>query len=108
MVGHTGIYSAIETAIKAVDQCVGEVVETAKNNGYTVVIIADHGNADNAVNQDGSPNTAHSLNPVPLVLVTDKYKKVNEGILADIAPTILSIMGLPIPNEMTGKVLCEV
>lgn len=107
MVGHTGIYSAIETAIKAVDQCVGEVVETAKSNGYSVVIIADHGNADNAVNEDGSPNTAHSLNPVPFVLVTDKYKKVNKGILADVAPTILAIMGLPIPKEMTGKVLCE-
>ncbi len=106
MVGHTGIYSAIEKAVKAVDQCVGEVVETAKANGYTVMIIADHGNADNAVNTDGSPNTAHSLNPVPLVLVTDQYKKVNNGILADVAPTILSIMGLPIPAEMTGKVLC--
>jgi 2,3-bisphosphoglycerate-independent phosphoglycerate mutase len=107
MVGHTGIYSAIEKAVKAVDQCVGEVVEAAKANGYTVVIIADHGNADNAVNLDGSPNTAHSLNPVPLVLVTDKYKKVSNGILADVAPTILSIMGLPIPAEMTGKVLCQ-
>ena len=106
MVGHTGIYSAIEKAVKAVDQCVGEVVDAAKANGYTVMIIADHGNADNAVNIDGSPNTAHSLNPVPLVLVTNKYKKVNNGILADVAPTILSIMGLPIPVEMTGKVLC--
>jgi 2,3-bisphosphoglycerate-independent phosphoglycerate mutase len=107
MVGHTGIYSAIQKAIKAVDQCVGEVVDAAKNNGYTVMIIADHGNADNAVNADGSPNTAHSLNPVPLILVTDKYKRVNSGILADVAPTILSIMDLPIPAEMTGRVLCE-
>ncbi len=107
MVGHTGIYGAIEKAVKAVDQCVGEVVDAAKANGYTVMIIADHGNADNAVNEDGSPNTAHSLNPVPIVLVTDKYKKVSNGILADVAPTILSIMGLPIPAEMTGKILCE-
>jgi 2,3-bisphosphoglycerate-independent phosphoglycerate mutase len=107
MVGHTGIYSAIEKAVKAVDQCVGEVVEAAKANGYTVVIIADHGNADNAVNPDGSPNTAHSLNPVPIILVSDKYTKVSNGILADVAPTILSIMGLPIPAEMTGNILCQ-
>lgn len=106
MVGHTGIYEAIERAIMAVDSCVESVVETAKANGYTVVIIADHGNADFAVNADGSPNTAHSLNPVPLILVTSKYKKVENGILADVAPTILSIMGLPAPSEMTGKVLC--
>jgi len=107
MVGHTGIYSAIEAAIKAVDECVGEVVDAAKANGYTVMIIADHGNADNAVNKDGSPNTAHSLNPVPIILVTDKYKKVENGILADVAPTILNIMGLSIPDEMTGNVLCS-
>jgi 2,3-bisphosphoglycerate-independent phosphoglycerate mutase len=106
MVGHTGIYSAIETAVKAVDGCVGEVVNTAKKNGYTVVIIADHGNADYAVNPDGSPNTAHSLNPVPIILVSDSYKRIENGILADVAPTILSIMGLPIPSEMTGRILC--
>ncbi len=106
MVGHTGIYSAIEGAVKAVDKCVGEVVNTAQVNGYTVVIIADHGNADYAVNPDGSPNTAHSLNPVPIILVSDNFKKIENGILADVAPTILSIMGLPIPGEMTGKVLC--
>ena len=107
MVGHTGIYEAITKAIKAVDSCVHEVVETAKANGYTVIIIADHGNADFAVNADGSPNTAHSLNPVPIILVSDKYKKVNNGILSDVAPTVLSIMGLPIPSEMSGKVLCN-
>lgn len=107
MVGHTGIYSAIEAAIKTIDQCVGEVVAAAQDNGYTVMIIADHGNADYAVNEDGSPNTAHSLNPVPIILVTDSYKRITNGILADVAPTILSIMGLPIPNEMTGKILCE-
>lgn len=107
MVGHTGVYSAIQTAVKAVDQCVGEVVTAARNNGYTVIIIADHGNADNAINADGSPNTAHSLNPVPIILVSDECKRVENGILADVAPTILSIMGLPIPDEMTGKVLCR-
>jgi len=107
MVGHTGVYSAIQTAVKAVDQCVGEVVTAARNNGYTVVIIADHGNADNAINADGSPNTAHSLNPVPIILVSDECKRVENGILADVAPTILNIMGLPIPEEMTGKALCQ-
>lgn len=107
MVGHTGVYEAIQKAILAVDDCTGQVVDAAKNNGYTVLIIADHGNADNAINPDGSPNTAHSLNPVPVVLISDKYQQVNNGILADVAPTILSIMGLPIPQEMTGKVLCQ-
>ncbi len=106
MVGHTGVYEAIQTAIKAVDSCVKKVVEAAKANGYDVLIIADHGNADNAVNQDGSENTAHSLNPVPCIWVTEqKDKKLEEGILADVAPTLLSIMGLDIPEEMTGKVL---
>lgn len=105
MVGHTGIYEAITAAVEAVDSCVGKVVETAKANGYSILIIADHGNADNAVNPDGSPNTAHSLNPVPCILVDDDYSKINEGILADVAPTILTIMGMDIPEEMTGKSL---
>ena len=105
MVGHTGIYEAIEKAITTVDQCAGEVVKAARSHGYDVMIIADHGNADNAVNEDGSPNTAHSLNPVPCILVTDDYTEVGEGILADVAPTLLHIMGLERPAEMTGKVL---
>jgi 2,3-bisphosphoglycerate-independent phosphoglycerate mutase len=105
MVGHTGIYEAIQKAIETVDGCVGDVVDAAKSNNYTVMIIADHGNADNAVNEDGSPNTAHSLNPVPCILVSDKYQKIENGILADVAPTLLTIMGLEIPEEMTGKVL---
>ena len=107
MVGHTGIYSAIEKAVKAVDECVSEVVEAAKANGYEVVMIADHGNADNAVNEDGSPNTAHSLNPVPIVVVSDRVAKVEDGILADVAPTVLKLMGLQQPAEMTGKALVE-
>lgn len=105
MVGHTGIYEAIVKAVETVDACVGEVVNTARDNGYDVMIIADHGNADFAVNEDGSPNTAHSLNPVPCILVTDDYKTVKNGVLADVAPTILTVMGLPVPADMTGKVL---
>jgi len=105
MVGHTGIYEAILKAVEAVDNCVKEVVETAKSNGYDVMIIADHGNADNAVNVDGSENTAHSLNPVPCILVSDRKCKLKNGILADVAPTILFNMGMEIPEEMTGNVL---
>ncbi len=107
MVGHTGIYEAILKAVNTVDTCVGEVIKAAKENDYTVLIIADHGNADYAVNDDGSPNTAHSLNPVPCILISDKYSKIKNGILADVAPTILTIMGLPVPKEMTGKILIE-
>ncbi len=107
MVGHTGVYDAILKAVEAVDQCVHEVVETAKSNGYEVLIIADHGNADNAVNPDGTPNTEHSLNPVPCILVSDRYKKIDNGILADVAPTILTLMEMEIPQEMTGKVLVQ-
>jgi len=107
MVGHTGVYKAIEKAVMVVDQCVGEVVNAARENGYDVLIIADHGNADNALNSDGSPNTAHSLNPVPCILVTSDYQKMKEGILADVAPTLLHIMGVERPEEMTGKVLIE-
>ena len=107
MVGHTGVYEAIETAVKAVDQCVEKVVEAAKRNGYEVVQIADHGNADNAVNADGSPNTAHSLNPVPIVVVSERVKAVHDGILADVAPTVLRLMGIEQPAEMTGHSLVE-
>ena len=90
----------------AVDQCVNEVVETAKAADYEVVIIADHGNADNALNPDGTPNTAHSLNPVPFIYVTEnKQAKVADGILADVAPSILHIMGLEQPKAMTGHCL---
>lgn len=108
MVGHTGVYEAIYKAVNAVDACLKEVVEAARANGYEVLIIADHGNADNAVNVDGSPNTAHSLNPVPCIYVGDrKDVTVKNGILADVAPTLLNLMGLETPREMTGKVLIE-
>ena len=106
MVGHTGIYEAIEKAVTAIDNCVKDTVEAAKAHDYEVIIIADHGNADNALNSDGTPNTAHSLNPVPCVYVTaNKKATVADGILADVAPTILKIMGMPQPADMTGKAL---
>ncbi len=108
MVGHTGVYEAIEKAVKAVDECVRDTVEAAKESDYEVIIIADHGNADNAINPDGTPNTAHSLNPVPCVYVTArKDAHVENGRLADVAPTILSIMGIPQPKEMTSHSLID-
>ena len=108
MVGHTGIYNAIAKAVCAVDNCVKEVIEAAKANDYEAIIIADHGNADNAINEDGTPNTAHSLNPVPFIYVTDNNSaKVKNGRLADVAPSILHIMGLEQPEDMTGENLIE-
>ena len=108
MVGHTGVYEAIEKAVKAVDECVKDTVEAAKAADYEVIIIADHGNADNAINADGTPNTAHSLNPVPCIYVTErKDAHVEDGRLADVAPTILKIMGIAQPPEMTGHALID-
>ena len=106
MVGHTGVYTAIEQAVKVIDQCLSEIVETAKKMGYETIITADHGNADHALNADGTPNTTHSVNPVPFIYVTEnKSAKVRNGILADVAPSIIHIMGLQQPKEMTGKCL---
>ena len=105
MVGHTGIYEAIKAAVTTIDGLVKEVVDSAVANGYTVLITADHGNADNAVNADGSPNTAHSLNPVPFIVVDNDVKEVKNGILADIAPTVLKLMGIAQPECMTGTPL---
>ena len=108
MVGHTGVYEAIQKACVAIDECVMDTVEACKANDYEVIIIADHGNADNAINPDGTPNTAHSLNPVPFVYVTaNKDAKVKDGVLADVAPSILKIMDLKQPEEMTGHNLIE-
>ena len=108
MVGHTGVYNAIAKAVHAVDNCVKDVIEAAKANDYEAIIIADHGNADNAINPDGTPNTAHSLNPVPFVYVTDNNSAtVKDGRLADVAPSILHIMGLEQPADMTGDNLIE-
>ncbi len=109
MVGHTGVYEAIEKAVRTVDACVQDVITAARAHGYESLIIADHGNADHALNEDGTPNTAHSLNPVPCILVSNDLKdvKLDNGRLADVAPTILRLMGLPQPPEMTGKCLIE-
>ena len=109
MVGHTGIYNAIAKAVHAVDNCVRDVIEAAKANDYEAIIIADHGNADNAINEDGTPNTAHSLNPVPFIYVTDNNSAtVKDGRLADVAPSILHIMGLEQPADMTGEnLICD-
>ena len=108
MVGHTGVYNAIAKAVWAVDNCVREVIETAKANDYEAIIIADHGNADNAINPDGTPNTAHSLNPVPFIYVTNNNSAtVKDGRLADVAPSILHIMGLEQPTDMTGENLIQ-
>ncbi len=105
MVGHTGVYSAIQKAVETVDGTLEEVVKTGRELGYSFIIIADHGNSDNAINPDGSPNTAHSLNPVPIIVLDDKVKQVNNGVLADIASTAFSIMGISKPEIMKGKSL---
>jgi len=105
MVGHTGVYEAIIKAVETIDTCVKRVVEAGLKNQYSFLITSDHGNADYVINEDGTPNTAHTTNPVPLFLVGSSYPKINDGRLCDLAPTILKMMGLEIPKEMTGKVL---
>ena len=114
MVGHTGVYPAIQKAVETIDDCAYATVEAARAAGYEVIIIADHGNCDNAINPNGTPNTAHSLNPVPCIYVTDNQWRedgsrveLKPGRLADVAPTILQIMGLPQPKEMTGTPLIK-
>jgi len=108
MVGHTGVFEAAVKAVETVDQCNEVVTEAARKNGYAIIVIADHGNAEIMVNDDGSPNTAHTTNLVPCILVDDDYKgKIKDGKLGDLAPTILKIMGVKIPKEMTGNVLID-
>jgi 2,3-bisphosphoglycerate-independent phosphoglycerate mutase len=105
MVGHTGDYNAVIKAVETVDACTKRVVEAGMETGYSFIIIADHGNSDFMINPDGSPNTAHTTNPVPVILIDKDHKKIKEGKLADIAPTILKMMGIAIPREMSGEVL---
>jgi 2,3-bisphosphoglycerate-independent phosphoglycerate mutase len=105
MVGHTGVMEAAKKACEAVDVCVKEVVETALENNYTTIIIADHGNCETMINPDGSPNTAHTTNPVPIILVDKDLKNIHNGVLGDIAPTILELMGIDKPNLMSCKSL---
>jgi len=105
MVGHTGVYSAIVKAVETIDTCLQKVVEAGLPNGYSFIIIADHGNADYAINSDGSPNTAHTTNPVPCIVIDKDFKSVTPGRLADIAPTVLKLMSLSQPAEMTGHPL---
>jgi 2,3-bisphosphoglycerate-independent phosphoglycerate mutase len=105
MVGHTGVMAAAIKACEAVDKCVKEVIETALANNYTTLIIADHGNCETMINPDGSPNTAHTTNPVPIILVDPELKTIHDGVLGDIAPTILELMGIQKPAVMTGKSL---
>lgn len=106
MVGHTGVFSAAVIAAETVDACVNRVVTAGLEHGYTIFLTADHGNADYLVNEDGSPNTAHTLNPVPFFIIDKEWKgQVKTGKLGDLAPTILTVMGLPVPKEMTGNIL---
>ncbi|TAM94840.1 MAG: 2,3-bisphosphoglycerate-independent phosphoglycerate mutase [Chitinophagaceae bacterium] len=108
MVGHTGVWDAVIKAVETVDGCVKQVVTAALRNGYRVFLTADHGNSDYEMNPDGSPNTAHSLNPVPFFIISDDFKgEIKNGKLGDIAPTILTFMGIDIPKEMTGEVLID-
>ncbi|WP_179022307.1 2,3-bisphosphoglycerate-independent phosphoglycerate mutase [Winogradskyella forsetii] len=105
MVGHTGVMEAAIKACEAVDQCVKSVITTALENDYTTILIADHGNCETMINPDGSPNTAHTTNPVPVILIDKDLKAIKDGILGDIAPTILKLMGIPQPKAMTQESL---
>ncbi len=108
MVGHTGVWIAVIKAVETVDKCVEKVITACLENGYTIFLTADHGNADFMINEDGSPNTAHTMNPVPFFIIDKNWNgKINPGKLGDLAPTILTMMGIPVPKEMTGNVLID-
>jgi 2,3-bisphosphoglycerate-independent phosphoglycerate mutase len=105
MVGHTGDMAAAIKACEVVDSCVKDVVTTALDTNYTTILIADHGNCETMINPDGSPNTAHTTNPVPIILIDKDLTSIRNGILGDIAPTILKLMGIEKPKSMTQKAL---
>jgi 2,3-bisphosphoglycerate-independent phosphoglycerate mutase len=106
MVGHTGVWNAVIKAVETVDKCVEKVVTAALENDYTIFLTADHGNADYEINEDGTPNTAHTLNLVPLFIIDKTWRgNINPGKLGDIAPTILKMMDISIPEQMTGNIL---
>jgi 2,3-bisphosphoglycerate-independent phosphoglycerate mutase len=105
MVGHTGVFDAVVKAVETVDRCTQQVVETGLAYGYSFIILADHGNSEFMVNEDGSPNTAHTTNLVPCILIDKDYTHIKDGKLGDVAPTVLKLLGLNIPTEMTGDVL---
>jgi 2,3-bisphosphoglycerate-independent phosphoglycerate mutase len=108
MVGHTGVWEAAIKAVETVDNCVQQVVQAGLENGYTIFLTADHGNSDYMINADGTPNTAHTMNPVPFFIIDKEWRgKLKPGKLADIAPTILTMMNLPLPPEMTGEILID-
>ena len=105
MVGHTGIMEAAIKACETVDECAKKVIETGLKNGYSTLLIADHGNCETMMNPDGSPNTAHTTNPVPFILIDTEIKSIKSGILGDVAPTILDLLNVTQPKEMTQKSL---
>jgi 2,3-bisphosphoglycerate-independent phosphoglycerate mutase len=107
MVGHTGVIEAAVTAVEAVDECLGRVVRAVEESGGALIVTADHGNCDHMLEDDGSPNTAHSMNPVPLIVTADVGELRSGGVLADVAPTVLELLGIEQPKEMTGRSLLE-
>jgi len=107
MVGHTGVIAAAVAAVEVVDECLAKVVAAVHRSGGVCIVTADHGNSDEMLNPDGTPQTAHSLNPVPLIVTTQAVRLEREGVLADVAPTALELLGIAQPEAMTGRSLCS-